>query len=214
MASRALEPAFDQRHPAFFESVADEVLASAFYDAGSDWQSACPIEVAFHSVSVGLKVADAGRDSFGPAAVQLQNGDHLSDCYYRVKTPQKRRSRIPQSGGCEFVPGGMPPERRQSKIPFDFSAEGGSSRVIKLEKIVMLQELKREGISISAVACRTGLDSIAVRENSAIATGRRPVRKQGFNQFNCFLRRKGREAHRRRRSVPAPRNKPRGRRWF
>ena len=62
-----------------FESVADDLLAGAFHDAGSDRQSAHPIEVATHSVGVGFVVADAGRYGFGPAAVRLQNGDHLSD---------------------------------------------------------------------------------------------------------------------------------------
>ena len=51
-----------------FESVADDVLAGAFHDAGSDRQSARPIEIALHSIRVGLVVADAGRDGFGPAA--------------------------------------------------------------------------------------------------------------------------------------------------
>ena len=36
--------------------------------------------------------------------------------------------------------------------------------MIKLEKIVMLQELKREGLSISAIARRTGLDRKTVRK--------------------------------------------------
>ena len=35
---------------------------------------------------------------------------------------------------------------------------------MKLEKIVMLQELKREGLSISAIARRTGLDRKTVRK--------------------------------------------------
>ena len=96
-----------------FESAADDVLAGAFHDAGADRQSARPIEIVPHSVRVGFAVAD---------------------CYYRIKTTQKCRSKIPQLGGCEFVPGGgaCPPERKQSRIPPDFSAEGGSSRVIKL----------------------------------------------------------------------------------
>ena len=41
-------------------------------------------------------------------------------CYYRIKTPQKRRSRIPQSGGCEFVPGGMPPGTKAVQNPIRF----------------------------------------------------------------------------------------------
>ena len=36
--------------------------------------------------------------------------------------------------------------------------------MIKLEKIVMLQELKREGLSISAIARRTGMDRETVRK--------------------------------------------------
>ena len=60
-----------------FESAADDVLASAFHDDGSDRQSARPIEVATYPVRVGFVVADAGRGSFGPKAVRLQNGDQL-----------------------------------------------------------------------------------------------------------------------------------------
>ena len=41
----------------------------------------------------------------GMHCVSIRYENRLA-CYYRVKTPQKRRSRIPQSGGCEFVPGG------------------------------------------------------------------------------------------------------------
>ena len=37
--------------------------------------------------------------------------------------------------------------------------------MIKLEKIVMLQELKRKGLSISAIALRTGLDRKTVRKH-------------------------------------------------
>ena len=37
-----------------------------------------PIEVGLHSVRVGLAGANAGRDSFEPVAVRLQNGHRLS----------------------------------------------------------------------------------------------------------------------------------------
>ena len=37
--------------------------------------------------------------------------------------------------------------------------------MLKLEKIVMLQELKREGLSISAIARRTGMDRKMVRKH-------------------------------------------------
>ena len=37
-----------------------------------------PVEVALHSVRVGLAGANAGRDSFGPVAVRLRNGHRLS----------------------------------------------------------------------------------------------------------------------------------------
>ena len=68
------QPAASRR----FESVAEDVLACAFHDAGSDRQSMLPIEIALHSVRVGLAGANAGRDSFGPAAVRLRNGHRLS----------------------------------------------------------------------------------------------------------------------------------------
>ena len=69
---------------------------------------------------------------------------------------------IPSQGAANSFRGACPPERKQSKIPSDFFAEGGS-RVIKLEKIVIC-ELKREGLSISAIARRTGLDRKTVRK--------------------------------------------------
>ena len=55
-----------------FEPAADDALAGIVHDAGSDRQSALPIEVVAHSVLVGIAVADNGRDGFGPAAAQLQ----------------------------------------------------------------------------------------------------------------------------------------------
>ena len=61
------------------EAAADDLLAGAFHDAGSDRQSELPAEVVAHSVGVGLVVADAGGDGFGPVAVQLQSGDDFGD---------------------------------------------------------------------------------------------------------------------------------------
>ena len=82
-----------------------------------------------------------------------------------LKLPKSAEAEFPSQGAANSFRGGAcPPERKQSKIPSDFSAEGGSGRVIKLEKIVMLQELKREGLSISAIARRTGLDRKTVRK--------------------------------------------------
>ena len=59
------------------ESAADDSLVGAFYDAGFDGQSALAIEIVSHPVHVGLVVANANRDVFGPVAVWLQNGDDL-----------------------------------------------------------------------------------------------------------------------------------------
>lgn len=66
--SRALAPAFDQRHPPF-EPVPDDVLARDFRDAGSDQRTAVPAELAAHLVPVGLTVAGADRNVFGPVAL-------------------------------------------------------------------------------------------------------------------------------------------------
>ena len=70
------EAAFDGEHgvgsrfrpvaPRSFEPAPDDALAGAFHEAGSDRQAALPVEVAAHSVPVGLAVADAGRDGFKP----------------------------------------------------------------------------------------------------------------------------------------------------
>lgn len=64
--------------PRTFEPAADDVLASAFHDARSDWQSALPVEVAANSVRVDLVVTDADHDVFGPLAVRLQSRDELN----------------------------------------------------------------------------------------------------------------------------------------
>ena len=71
-----------------FESVADDVLAGAFHDAGTDRQSARPIEIATHSVRVGLAVADEGRDGFGPVAVPERRSleDHVSKVLQKAFT--------------------------------------------------------------------------------------------------------------------------------
>ena len=53
------------------EAAANDLLASAFHDTGSDRQSELPAEVIAHSVSVGLAGADKGRDRFKPT-VRLQ----------------------------------------------------------------------------------------------------------------------------------------------
>ena len=53
------------------ESPADDLLAGAFHEAGSDRQSKLQAEVVAHSVRVGLVGADAGGDGFGPVAVRL-----------------------------------------------------------------------------------------------------------------------------------------------
>ena len=58
--------------PRPLEAAPDEWLAGPFRDVGSDRQSALPAAVAAHSVPVGLKVVDAGRDGFVPVAVRLQ----------------------------------------------------------------------------------------------------------------------------------------------
>ena len=83
--AHVFEAAFDGEHGVgarfrptasrLFASVPDDSLAGAFHDAGSDRQAALPAGVVAHSVPVGLIVADAGRDVFGPVAVRLQVGD-------------------------------------------------------------------------------------------------------------------------------------------
>ena len=62
--------------PRSFEPVLDDVFAGAFHDTGSGRQTARPAEVVAHSVPVGLAVANAGRDGFGPGAMRLQGGDN------------------------------------------------------------------------------------------------------------------------------------------
>ena len=63
----------------------------------------------------GGRPADRDRRQGAPAHLLEGVGAFAAaSCYYRVKTPQKRRSKIPQSGGCEFVPGGGHAPRNES----------------------------------------------------------------------------------------------------
>ena len=94
----------------------------------------------------------------------------------RIETPRKRRSRIPESGGPRIRSAGHAPERRQSKIPSDFSAEGGSSRAVGLEKTVMPRDLRRKALSISAIARPTGLDRKTVRKAPCLIAAPEAVR--------------------------------------
>ena len=73
MASRALVPAFDQRHPAVLNRLPRMCLQALSTTLG-------PVgnPCALHSVRVGLAGANAGRDGFGPVAVRLRNGHRLS----------------------------------------------------------------------------------------------------------------------------------------
>ena len=80
----------------------------------------------------------------------------------KLKLPKSAKVKSP--GGANSFRGACPRNESSPKshpIPF---AEGGSSRMIKLEKIVVLQELKRKGLSISAIARRTGMDRKTVRK--------------------------------------------------
>ena len=65
----------------FFEPVPKDAIAGAFHDAGSDRQTARPVEVAEHSVPVGLAGADAGCDGFGPVVMRLQVCDDSGDLF-------------------------------------------------------------------------------------------------------------------------------------
>ena len=94
---------FRQAASRLFESVAEDVLACTFYNAGSNRQLMLPTEAALHLVRVGLAGANAGRDSFGPAAVRLQNGDHMNG------PPAVRRS-------SETAPGSTHAEPPQSRL--------------------------------------------------------------------------------------------------
>ena len=63
--------------PGSFESAADDLLADAFHDAGSDRPSALPADAA-HSILIGPVGADSGRDRFKPAGC-LHVGDDVID---------------------------------------------------------------------------------------------------------------------------------------
>ena len=79
-----------------------------------------------------------------------------SRCQYRSNTPQKCRLKIPQFG----LP--PPPPRGRWRQPCDrcSMAPGprlGNIGMVVLREIVMIHDLRRQGLSISAIARRTGL---------------------------------------------------------
>ena len=57
--------------------------------------------------------------------------DAAPDVTTGLKLPKSAEAEFPSQGAANSFRGACPPERKQSKIPSDFSAEGGS-RVIKL----------------------------------------------------------------------------------
>ena len=105
-------------------------------------------------------LADAEFDwGFKPSSrLVAHRAPALREGWLMPRNPDSTDNRRQRFIKCHVKYWGMPSGRKQSRIPPDFSAEGGSSRVIKLEKIVMSQELKRKGLSISVIALRTGLD--------------------------------------------------------
>lgn len=68
-----------------------------------------------------------------------------------------RWMKLPQFGAQADVQGGMPPEHQSRIIP-PVNGRGKGLQVVRLREIVMILELKRQGLGASAIARQTGLD--------------------------------------------------------
>ncbi|TVP70235.1 MAG: helix-turn-helix domain-containing protein [Rhodobacteraceae bacterium] len=71
--------------------------------------------------------------------------------------------KFPQFGAQADLQGGMPPED-QSRIVPPVHGQGKGLQVVRLRGIVMILELKRQGLGVSAIARQTGLDRKTVRK--------------------------------------------------
>ena len=61
---------------------------------------------------------------------------------------------------------------------FDIPAATGSIGTVRLREIVMIHDLKRQGLGVSAIARQTGLDRKTVRKHLETGHGGRPLRAQ------------------------------------
>ena len=82
-------------------------------------------------------------------------------CQYRINTPQKCRLKNPHFGLPPMPPGALAATRRSA---FDGPGSPGSIDLVTLREIVMIHDLKRQGLGISAIARQPGLDSKTVRK--------------------------------------------------
>ena len=58
----------------------------------------------------------------------------------------------------------MPPEQISAKMLTRIPTQGGEYRVIKLRNVILIHDLKRQGLSVSAIARQTGFDRKTIRK--------------------------------------------------
>lgn len=115
-------------------------------------------------------------------------------CQYRTNTPQKCRLKNPHFGLPPPPPrgrgGGGKPGDRCSMAP---GPPPGKMGMVVLREIVMIHDLRRQGLGISAIARRTGLDRKTVRKHldqglQSARYGPRQPRPRLLDPYEDYLR--------------------------
>src|SRR5690348_15773745 len=114
------------------------------------------------------------------------------NCGCRSETPQNRRLNSPQFAavaGLAGAPRGSGGDRRMLS-----RSTGGDAAVVRLEGVVMIRDLHRQGLSVSEIARLSGLDRKTVRRYierglEPPAYGPRKPRPRLLDPFTGYLRR-------------------------
>ena len=73
--------------------------------------------------------------------------------------PNSAEIKFPSLCSEVFCSGGMPPEQNVGQVTARREAIGGRYRVVELGRIVLIHDLKRQGLSVSAIARQTRLNT-------------------------------------------------------
>ena len=109
-------------------------------------------------------------------------------CRHRINTPQKCRLNLPQFSAAT---GRAPGDPRHAIT--DVSSDGRGDSVVKIGEIVMILDLHRQGLSVSAIARQSGIDRKTVRKYierglEAPVYGPRKPRQTVIDPFTAYLR--------------------------
>ena len=114
-------------------------------------------------------------------------------CQYRSKTPQKCRSKSPRSGLAPASPlEGWLGRSNTRRLRWRRAAKG-RGRVVKIEELFMIHQLREQGESITAIAKRAGLDRKTVRKYlkrgvEPATYGPRAPRPRVIDPYRAYLR--------------------------